>query len=475
MATTPAAIAERGLHRVLGTWDLVLLNIAAIVGLRWLSTAAQIGPSSLVLWLLGMLCFFIPTALAVLELSSRVPGEGGLYLWAKAAFGDLHGFVAGWTYWVSNLVFLPSSLLFGAGIALHVGGDSWLGLAGDARWNLAYCLVVLWFATGLGILGMERAKWLQNIGGLAIWTAAAMVLGAGAWAGFHYGPATVITPTNLMPDFTQLATFSTLASMALAFAGLELGPILGGEMRDARRQIPRATLVSCVLVTTIYICGTLALLIALPAGTIDVIAGIPQALAAVGARIGIPQFGAVTALLMTLASIGAISAWISGTTRLPFVVGVDRYLPAALARLHPVHGTPHVSLLVQGVICTLVLMAAVSGSTIKEAFVILLDMTIITSLLPLLYIFAAYPLLRHRAAGRNAGITLSPGGALVCWVAGFTGFATTALAIVTSMIPPAGSTNPGLFVFKVVGGSVLLISVGLLFYRRGRRQIALAA
>ncbi len=475
MATIPATPAEPGLHRVLGTSDLVLLNIAAIVGLRWLSTAAQIGPSSLVLWLLGMLCFFVPTALAVLELSSRLPGEGGLYLWAKAAFGDLHGFVAGWTYWISNLVFLPSSLLFGAGIVLHVGGDSWLGLAGDARWNLGYGLVVLWFATGLGILGMERAKWLQNLGGLAIWIAAAMVLGAGAWAGFLYGPATVITPASLMPDFTQLSTFSTLASIALAFVGLELGPILGGEMRDARRQIPRATLVSCVLVTTIYLCGTVALLIAIPAGTIDAIAGIPQALSAVGARLGIPQFGVVTALLMTLANIGAISAWISGTTRLPFVVGVDRYLPAALARLHPVHGTPHISLLVQGVICSLVLMLAVSGSTVKEAFVILLDMTIITAMMPLLYIVAAYPILRHRAAGRNAGVTLSPGGPLICWLAGFSGFATTALAIVTSMIPPTGSTNPGLFVAKVVGGSALLIGVGLVFYRRGRLQIARTA
>lgn len=468
MTASPAASIEQGLHRVLGTWDLVLLNIAAIVGLRWLSTAAQIGPSSLLLWLLGMLCFFMPMALAVLELSSRMPGEGGLYLWTKAAFGDAHGFVAGWTYWVSNLVFLPSALLFGAGILLHVGGGDWLKHAGDARYNLVYCLVVLWSATGLGILGMERAKWLQNIGGVAIWTAAALVLGAGAWAAFHYGPATPIVMTELMPDFTQLATFATLASIALAFSGLELGPILGGEMCDARRQIPRATLISCVVVTAIYICGTAALLVALPAGTIDVIGGIPQALTAIGERIGVPQFGALTATLMVLGSIGSVSAWISGTTRLPFVVGVDRYLPAALARLHPLHGTPHVSLIVQGVLSSLVLLAALSGSTIKEAFVILLDMTIIMSLLPLLYIFAAYPILRLRAAGRNADVTLSPGGTLVCWVAGITGFATTALAIITSMIPPAGSASPGLFLLKVVGGSALLVGIGLLFYRRGR-------
>jgi amino acid transporter len=94
MTTATPLENETRLHRVLGASDLVLLNISAIVGLRWLSTAAQIGPSSLVLWVLGLLGFFIPLALAVIELSSRMPGEGGLYLWSKAAFGDMHGFIA---------------------------------------------------------------------------------------------------------------------------------------------------------------------------------------------------------------------------------------------------------------------------------------------------------------------------------------------------------------------------------------------
>lgn len=116
MAATPTTENQPGLRRVLGTWDLVLFNIAAIVALRWLSMAAQIGPSSLLLWLLGLVGFFMPLALAVLELSSRMPDEGGLYLWSKAAFGDMHGFVAGWTYWVSNLAFFPAALLFSAGI-----------------------------------------------------------------------------------------------------------------------------------------------------------------------------------------------------------------------------------------------------------------------------------------------------------------------------------------------------------------------
>jgi len=475
MATTPIVENELGLRRVLGTWDLVLFNIAAIVALRWLSMAAQIGPSSLILWVLGLVGFFIPLALAVLELSSRVPGEGGLYLWAKAAFGDMHGFVAGWTYWVSNLAYFPSMLLFGAGIFLHVGGDRWLAHAGDSSYNLVYCLAVLWVATGLGILGLERSKWLQNIGGVATWTAAALILAAGALAAYRFGAATTITTANITPDFGKLATFSTFATIALAFQGLELGLILGGEIKDPRRQIPRATLISCVVIAAIYIAGTASLLIALPTSTIDVIGGIPQALSAIGERIGLPIFGPLTAGLITLGTIGTISAWLTATARLPFVVGVDRYLPAALGRLHPRYGTPHVALIIQGVLTSLMLIAALSGASIHEAYIILIDMTAVMSLLPLLYILLAFPLLRRRAAGRNEGINLSPGGTFGCWLAGLTGFAVTSLAIVTSMIPPVDSKSPGLFLLKVVGGSALLIGIGLVFYRHGKWRNGLAS
>ncbi|WP_430390494.1 APC family permease [Dyella sp. 20L07] len=470
MAVTPMAETEPGLRRVLGTWDLVLFNIAAIVALRWLSLAAQVGPSSLVLWLLGLIGFFIPLALAVLELSSRIPGEGGLYLWTKGAFGDIHGFIAGWTYWVSNLAYFPAALLFSAGVFLHVGGGQWLSHASDSRYNLVYCLAVLWGATGLGILGLNRAKWLQNIGGIATWLAAALILVAGAIAAYRFGSATTITLTNVAPDFGKLSTFSTLATIALAFQGLELGPILGGEIKDPRRQIPRATIVSCVVIGAIYIAGTTSLMVALPPSTIDIIGGIPQALSEIGARLGLPSFGPLTAGLVTIGTMGGIAAWVTGTARLPFVVGVDRYLPAALGKLHPRYGTPHIALLIQGILTSVMLAAALSGASIHEAYVILIDMTAIMSLLPLAYILLAFPLLRRRAAGNNTGVDVVPIGTFGCWLAGLTGFGVVSLAIVTSMIPPADSRNPGLFLCKVVGGSAFLIGIGLMFYSRNRRR-----
>ncbi|MBE1162218.1 APC family permease [Dyella acidiphila] len=458
-----SAESQPALRRVLGSWDLVLFNIAAIVALRWLSMAAQIGPSSLVLWLLGLLGFFLPLALAVLALSARVPGEGGLYLWSKTAFGEMHGFIAGWTYWISNLTYLPSMLLFSAGIFLYVGGAQWQAHSSDSHYNLLYGLAVLWLTTLLGVFGLQRAKWLQNLGGGATWTAGGLILLAGALAAWRFGPATHFSAGSLMPDFGKLATLSAFATIALAFQGLELGPVMGGEIRDPARQIPRATLISCVVIAAIYIAGTAALLVALPASTIDLIGGIPQALAAIGARIGLPAFGPLTAVLVTLGSVGTITAWVGGMARVPFVVGVDRYLPPALGRLHATRGTPHIALLTQGVLTSLMLLAAVSGATIHEAYVILIDMTVIMSLLPLCYILLAFPVLRMRAEG-------SLRRKLACWVIGLLGLGVTLLAIVTSMIPPADDPHPALFLLKVVGGSALLIGVGLMFYRHAHHR-----
>ncbi len=459
------------LHRVLGTWDLVLLNIAAIVGLRWLSTAAQIGPSSLVLWAMGFLFFFVPLALAILDLSSRVPGEGGLYLWAKAGFGDVHGFIAGWSYWISNLVYFPSVLLFSAGVFLHIGGAGWLAHSSDVTYNGAYCLIVLWAATGLNILGLERAKWLQNLGGIAIWSVATLVVVAGAFAWLKFGAATPFTAADALPDFGKLSTYATFAIIAGAYSGLELGPIMGGEIRDPKRQIRRAVLISGVIVAAIYMAGTASLLVALPSATVDMIRGIPQALSAIGDRIGIPFFGPLTAALLAMGTIGGFSAYLTGTARLPFVVGVDRYLPKVMARLHPRHGTPHVALITQSVLATLVLLAAMSGSTVHDAFMVLIDMTIILTLVPLLYIFAAVPVMRERAARGTAGETWTLGRRVFCWLASLTGLATTLLALITSMVPPAGTPQPALFVFKVVGGCVVLVGVGRMFYWRGRQHL----
>lgn len=302
----------------------------------------------------------------------------------------------------------------------------------------------------------------------ATWSIAAIIIVSAGWAWYRFGTATVITWSNVVPDFGSIKTLSLVAIIAFAFDGFKLAPVLAGEIKDPDKTMPRAIVLSGIAIAAIYILSTLGLLIALPSGKIDIIAGIPQALSAVGDRVGLPLFGPVTAILLTVSQLGGLSAWVMGTARLPFVIGVDRYFPSTLSRLHPKYQTPHIAVLTQATIVTVILWAALSNSTIHATYLILVDMAVVLTFVPLLYIFAALPVLRRRAAGDDAGVVLVPGGMFACWLAATLGFATTLLGIAFVMIPPQNSANPMLFFLKVGGGSLLLIGIGLVFYWRGR-------
>ena len=88
--------------RAMGFLDLVLFYVVTGISLRWIATAASAGPSAVIIWFGAWLTFYTPLALSVIELSSRYPQEGGLYVWTKHAFGDFGGFICAWIYWTSK-------------------------------------------------------------------------------------------------------------------------------------------------------------------------------------------------------------------------------------------------------------------------------------------------------------------------------------------------------------------------------------
>ena len=466
---TQSAAGGGSLVRTLGVMDLVFLNMAAILGLRWLSTAAQMGPSSLVLWVLAVVTFFIPSALTVMELSSRFPGEGGIYLWSKTAFGEQHGFISGWAYWVNNLFYFPSLLLFIAGTFLFLGGNKWLALGDSAYYNAGFSLTLLWFVIGANVIGLKRGKWISNIGAISSAAVFLILIVGGTWAWIQFGSETEFTLQAATPNLKNLATVTFFATMTFAFAGMELAPAMSGEIKDPTRSIPRAMVISGLIITTIYIMGTGLLMIAVPEDQIGVITGIPQAIAAIAERIALPGLALVGVFLIVMSGTGGLGAWVSGVARIPYVIGIDRYLPAALGKTHPRWGTPHVALITQGVVVTLLMLGSVINSTIEEAYVMLLDMTIILYFVPFLYMFAALPILRRKAKGNNAGVNLVPGGNVGVWLIAVLGFSATFLSVVLALMPPEGSANPQLFVAKVGGGCLLFILAGLGFYYRNRR------
>src|SRR5499425_2005641 len=169
------------LCREMGFWDVLLFNIATVLGPRWIAAAGHNGTSSVSLWVLAALLFFVPMAMVINELSTRFPEEGGLYVWAKEAFGDFHGFVAGWTYWIYSFFYFPGLLMASAAMAAYIGGGGTAYLAQDRTFLMAGSFLLLLVAVVLNIVGLNIGKWLQNAGGVGTYLPLLMLVGMGAY------------------------------------------------------------------------------------------------------------------------------------------------------------------------------------------------------------------------------------------------------------------------------------------------------
>src|SRR3974390_492296 len=148
-------MAKPRLTRAMGLNDLVMFYLVTSLSLRWIATAAAAGPSSIVIWILGCLAYFVPLTFCVLELSSRYPEEGGMYLWSKKAFGEFAGFMTGWMYWTANLPYYPALLYFAAGNALFLGGERWQHLSTSRTYFIGSALAGLALGFLLNLVGLN--------------------------------------------------------------------------------------------------------------------------------------------------------------------------------------------------------------------------------------------------------------------------------------------------------------------------------
>lgn len=467
MPPTEGKDATPELRRAMGFGDVVLYLITSGINLQWVATAASAGASSIAVWLLAFLVMAVPLSFSVVEMASRYPQEGGMYVWSKRAFGDFAAFMTGWTYWMSNLPYFPGVLYFAAGNALYIAGDRLLGLSGSPAYFIAAALAGLALGLVPNLYGLQFGKWLSNIGAVARWLAMAALLVIGALAWHRFGPATAFTRDTLTPglDIRSLIFWSTIA---FALTGVESASLMGGEIKDPRRTIPRAIFTAVPIVTLTYLLGTAAVLVALPPEQVRGLQGPIEAIDAAARRLGMPGLTSIAALLITASALGSVGAWLASVTRLPFVAGIDRYLPRAFGRLHPRWRTPHVSILTLGLALVVCIVLGQAGTSVKGAYDVLVSMTVITTLIPFLFVFASIIRLQREPAGPE--VIRVPGGRPAAVALGAVGFATTAASIVLSFLPAPDEPHKALAVAKILGLTLLSTGSGVLVYVWGRRQ-----
>src|SRR5882724_9007409 len=454
----------------MGFWDVLLFNIVTVLGPRWIAAAAHSGTSSISLWIIAAVFFFIPSALVINELSSRFPCEGGLYIWAQEAFGDFHGFVAGWTYWIYTVFYFPGLLLASAAMSAYIMGEGGASLEHNRQFLLLVSLGYLVVAVALNIIGLNIGKWLQNAGGVSTYAPLLMLVALGAFLWLRHGSVTHLTWTNVLPVWNW-GTVNFWSQIAFAFTGLELVSAMSGEIREPRKTLPRALIAAAALIALMYLIGTFSVLAIVPATDVDTKSGVFQAIALGSNVLKIGFVGVLAALLVTVGNAGGVGSTVAGIARVPFVVGIDRYLPKAFGKIQPKWRTPYVSIIVQAVFSALVLLLSQINETTRGAYQVVVDITIILYFIPFLYMFAAAIKLANRPdRNTNPHAVLVPGGKPGVWIACGLASAVTLLSIVVSIFPPGDSSNRLLFVVKVTCTTIGMIALGLILYFRGARS-----
>ncbi|MDE2219335.1 MAG: APC family permease [Gammaproteobacteria bacterium] len=445
-----------GLQKELRLADLVSIQILNVIAFTWIGTAAQVGPSHLVFWLLGVTLFYIPSGIVVAHLAREMPLEGGLYQWAKLRFGPLAGFLVAMNVWLNNVFLFPTlslAILQMAGYALGPGAGAFaankLVILAMSLASTGALMVVAWRGLAIG-------KWVNNVGGAGFVLLFVLVILA-AVPRWQAG-SSATAPASLALPALSLLNLNLLAKMGFgALCGVDAVAIFAGEYRspDGARLIRRSIWVSAPLIALLMILGTASVLSFTRPDAIDLIAPGIQVLNA-----GYPRLVAIAVALLILATLAQKSFYFSVMVRLPMVAGWDHLLPDWFCRLDARYRTPLGSVLFAGAVIMLLTLLAIAGAGNQEAYQLLLNASLLCFAGAYLVMFAI-PLLARGERPR--------------WevrLAALAGLLMTLLFIVLSVFPVVRVEHAGQFAAKLITLIGGLQCAGVLYFWRARRALA---
>jgi len=463
LSTTPQSADQPSLIRALGRRDLVLLFVVAVFNLNVVPSIAANGGVTVWLWIISLLLFFWPQGIAVIELAHRYPGEGGVYLWAKEVFGDFHGFLSGWCYWTNNMLYVPTVMLYFVGVSVYVLGPGHQGLADNKAFASIASLTLLALLTLFNILGLGVGKWINNLGAIGTFVAAAVLIGLGVVIWLRFG--TTITRADFAIPANPKFVLNSFGVICFGLVGLELASVMGDEIQDPRRTLPGAVAWGGVLSGALYVGATLTLLIAV-GKNVSVLQGIVQAVTHMAERVGVGWISIPFAVLLSLSIAGIGSAWMGGSARIPFVAGLDSYMPSWLGKVHPRYTTPYAALILQGCVSAILVILNFAIAGVQETFQKLLSLAVVLQLVPFVYMFAAlvkFAITESNPRGQY--------GRAAMFVAGLSGLLTTILGIALVFFPAQQISSLFWYEVWMIGGTLFFVGLAaFFFFVYGRRK-----
>jgi amino acid transporter len=396
-------------RRVMGLVDVTLFTVSAMLVVDQLTASASIGTDTIGWWLLAIVFFLVPYGLITAELATTYPEQGGIYVWAKRAFGRRWAARTTYWYWVNVGLWMPSVFLLFAGLFCQLFIHQWTDWPAGKWPQVAIALALTWAVVGVGIMRLEIGKWVNNFGAI-IKAVIIFALGAGGiFFAIRHGSANTIDGGSFIPSLD--VTKSYLPVIIYLLMGFELVSSMAGEVKEPEKQIPRALLTSGASIAFLYVFATVGILLALPLGRLELVQGLVETFREIFGRTGIGE------VVVYALGIGALytyftnmTTWTMGANRAAAEAAADGELPKVLAREHPVHKTPVAAFMITGLISTGVLVGtALFISSQDNLFFAIFAASSVIFLLPYLLMFPAVAVLRRKDPDRERPFRI-PGG-----------------------------------------------------------------
>lgn len=438
-------------EKSMGTFDIVLYVISALLFLDQLTAAASVGAQVYFWWIAIAIIYVVPYILVVTELTTTYPNEGGIYDWIKRGFGSRAAANVSWLYWINMMLFVPTAFLLFSGVfsQLFFPDLSYIGQA-------TICIGLIAIMTIVLCMDMKFAKWLPNIGAILKLLFIVVISIGGIYVATTKGSATEFSSTTLMPQWG--AGIGFLAMVVFNVSGWDTIAAMVRHIKEPAKSIPKAFAIAGVVVILMYLFATTGILVSVPVEELGLINGFVDTFMVIFGSDNTVLIYTLGAMLMFTFFTNNVT-WCMAANEAAMAAGQEGELPKAFAKIHPKTKAPVGAAVLGGIVAvTEVILYGFMAKDAEELFWVLLAFSTIIFFLPYLAMFAAFIRLRQIDSATTRPFKV-PGGSTLVKLIAITPFVVICGCIWFLLIPP-GQPVDTLYLASISIGCILVISLG---------------
>ena len=450
-------------------WELVMLNISALFGIRWIARSTSdtyLGLGAIPMWVLMMFLFFVPQAFMCAEMAASYPHDGGLAYWVKVAFGTKYGFLVSWMHWTALIFWFASFLTFFSVNATYMVGRP--DLANNKLLVLIMSIAIIWILSIASMKGMEFGKYLTSAGSLGstVPTVCLIVMSFLAVVILKKAPsASVYSVATMTPKLT-MSSLVEISSIMFSYTGAQLAANFISEMENPQKNYPKAIITAAAIIGVLYVIGSTALTMLLPTSKIQSSTGVLDALTRACELLGVPMvFVQVVAFGIALSVLGALVLYIAQPTKMLFGFVEPGVFSERITKVNE-HGIPTKAVIFQAILVSTLLIGVSYLPGVEVIYNTLVTMTALTTLFPYVFLFLAYGKIKREKEDLDGLYVMTKNKKLAAVVT-YSVFALCVFAIICAALPIMGNTHDNIiYEAEMIGGSVLIVASGLLIWKR---------